>query len=319
VTLVQLEAFVRAARLGTFSAAAIEMGISQPGVSDLIGRLEAELSTKLFHRANKQLVLTFAGEQLLPFAEQSTVSAEQGARVVKAMMTLGGGTATFGLLRNADFYLGTNLAQQFHTLYPNVRMRLLGQNSAETASSVASGNLEAGLVTLPVDDADLDVVPLVRDEVCFVSAVADRCAAPMTIRAFSETPLVLYDAHYADTDPARRQLAGRARIAGVRILPLIEVEYLSSALALVSEGIGDTIVCRAAMASAVFPENLRFASFEEPLFDTIALIKRRGQLLSPATREMARLAHSALMAYQQSPQGTAEILPTAGETDAFFF
>lgn len=78
------------------------------------------------------------------------------------------GTATFGVLRNADFYLGSNLAKRFHALYPDERIRLVGQNSAETASDVASGFLEAGLVTLPVDDTELDVVPLVRDEVLFV-------------------------------------------------------------------------------------------------------------------------------------------------------
>ncbi|KPX25645.1 hypothetical protein ALO72_200247 [Pseudomonas syringae pv. delphinii] len=44
------------------------------------------------------------------------------------MMSLGGGTASFGLLRNADFYLGTNLAKNFHNLYPDVRIRLVGQN-----------------------------------------------------------------------------------------------------------------------------------------------------------------------------------------------
>ncbi|WP_439671717.1 LysR family transcriptional regulator [Cupriavidus necator] len=319
MTLVQLEAFIRAARLGTFSAAAAEMGISQPGVSDLVGRLEAELSTKLFYRANKQLVLTVAGEQLLPFAEQSTVSAEQGERAVKAMMSLGGGTATFGLLRNADFYLSTNLAKQFHALYPNVRIRLIGQNSAETATDVASGYLEAGLVTLPVDDTDLDVVPLVRDEVCFVSADTEHCAKPVSIQDLSEARLVFYDAHYADTDPARRQIIDRARVAGIRISPMIEVEYLTSALALVSEGIGDTIACRAAIASDRFPPSLFHVSFKDPLYDTLALVKRRGQLLSPATREMARLAHDALMAYQRSAKGTAEILPTASATDSFFF
>lgn len=319
MTLVQLEAFVLSVRLGTFTAAATAMGISQPGVSDLVGRLEAELSVKLFQRANKQLALTPAGRQLLPFAEQATVSAQQGMHAVKAMMTLDGGTATFGLLRNADFYLGANLAKQFHALYPNVRIRLVGQNSAETAASVASGDLEAGLVTLPVDDAGLDVVPLVRDEVCFVSADGKKCAAPASISTLSETPLVLYDAHYGDMDPARRQITDRARIAGVRVAAMIEVEYLSSALALVSEGIGSTIACRAAIASDVFPAALSHASFEEPLFDTLALIKRRGQLLSPATREMARLAYAALMFYQKSSRGTAEILASASATDAFFF
>lgn len=319
MTLVQLEAFVLSARLKTFSAAAQQMGITQPAVSDLVARLEAELNTKLFRRTKRSVIITAAGEQLFPFAEQSMTSAMQGVQAVKSMMSLGGGTATFGLLRNADFYLGTNLAKRFHALYPDVHIRLIGQNSAETAADVASGYLEAGLVTLPIDDAELDVVPLARDEVLYVSADQKRGRKPPGIYDLSEVPLVLYDAHYALTDPARRQLNDRARVAGVKLNPLIEVEYLATALALVAEGIGDTIACRAALKSDGYPANLYSTPFAEPLYDTLALVKRRGQLLSPATRELARLAHESLIAFQRSDAGTTELLPSATDTTSFFF
>ncbi len=55
------------------------------------------------------------------------------------------------------------------------------------------------------------------------------------------------------------------------------------------------------------------------MYDTLALIKRRGQLLSPATRELARLAHESLIAYQSSRAGTTELLPSATKTAPFFF
>ncbi len=319
MTLVQLEAFVLSAKFKTFSAAAQQMGITQPAVSDLVARLEAELNTKLFRRTKRSVIITAAGEQLFPFAEQSITSAAQGTLAVKSMMSLGGGTATFGLLRNADFYLGTNLTKRFHALYPDVHIRLIGQNSAETAADVASGYLEAGLVTLPIDDAELDVVPLARDEVLYVSADAVRGSNPPSIYELSEVPLVLYDAHYALTDPARRQLNERARVAGIRLNPIIEVEYLATALALVSEGIGDSIVCRAAVKTEAYPASLYNTPFAAPLYDTLALVKRRGQLLSPATRELARLAHESLIAFQSSEAGTTELLPSATKTASFFF
>ncbi|MFB9959872.1 LysR family transcriptional regulator [Agromyces bracchium] len=313
----QLQAFLAAATCGTFTAAAEELGMSQPAISDLIRRLEGELGAKLFVRGSRTLNLTSAGEQLLPHAEQAVASAALGAQAVRLQVELGGGTATFGLLRNADFYLNADLAKRFRTRYPNVRVRLVGQNSAETASNIANGVLEAGLVTLPIDDTGMDVLPIARDEVVFVTSDGSRARRRISIGAFAAGPLVLYDAHYATTDPARRQLNDRAQLVGERIDPVVEVEYLTTALSLVEEGFGDSIVCRAATKSTIMPDDLYTASFEEPMFDTLAFVKRRGQVLSPATRELVRLAWDALCAYQDTPHGTAEILVEPEDVQSF--
>ncbi|MGX1799274.1 LysR family transcriptional regulator substrate-binding protein, partial [Streptomyces albidoflavus] len=175
-----------------------------------------------------------------------------------------------------------------------VRVRRVGQNSAETASAVAAGVLEAGLVVLPIDDEGLAVTPLLRDEVHYVSADEERTREPVTIEALAAAPLVLYDAHYGWKDPTRRQLAERAQLAGVGIDPLIELEHVEAALKLAAAGVGDTIASRAVIASPTFPAGLRTAPFAEPLYDTIALVRRRGHPLSRATRELARLAEDTL-------------------------
>lgn len=317
MTLAQLEAFVAAATGQTFTAAAVELGMSQPAVSDLIRRLETEFGVPLFNRSSRVLLLTSAGEELLPYAEQTISSAKQGTEAVNALLSLGGGTATFGLLRNAEFYIQQDLAKRFRQKHPNVRIRLVGQNSAETVSDVVAGHLEAGLVTLPIEEDNLDVLPLARDEVVYVSAVSERVQAPPTIEAICNAPLILYDAHYARTDPARKQLSARARLQGLRLNAGIEVEYLSAALSLAADGFGDTIACRASLESEVYPLGLHAVSLAEPMFDTLALIKRHGQLLSPATKEMARLAHSALIDHQNSDHGTAEILDGGHDIEAF--
>lgn len=294
MTLNQLRAFVEAERLGSFTAAAAALDMAQASASELVRRLEEELDAALFVRGSRRLSLTAAGQELLPFAQESLRSADGGVRAVRSLGSLGGGTATFGVLRNADYYLMADLAQTFHAQYPSVRIRLVGQNSAETGAAVAAGRIEAGLVVLPIDDEGLSIRPLMRDEVFFVTADPDRAKAPVTIEAFAAAPVVLYDAHYGWQDPTRRQLAERAQLAGVAIEPVVELEHVEAALHLTASGVGDTIASAAVINSSAFPAGLYTAPFAEPLYDTIALVRRRGHPLSRATRELARLAEDTI-------------------------
>ncbi|MDH2444568.1 LysR family transcriptional regulator [Amnibacterium sp. CER49] len=289
MTLVQLRVFLAAARLGSFTAAAAAMHMAQPSVSEFIRRLEDAYGTVLFVRGGRGLVLTAAGEALLPIAERTVAGADEADRTLRAITSLSGGTASFGLLRNAKYYQLESLVAEFHALHPEVRLRVIGVNSVEVASAVASGEIEAGLVVLPVDDEGLQIQPLRRDEVLYASADPARIAVPPTTSDLAERPLVLYDAHSGWRDPTRRQLADRARLAGVRLDAVAEVEQVESALALVAAGVGDTFVSRA-VAQSTPAQSVGFTPFAEPLHDTIALVQRAGTTLSPATAELLRLA-----------------------------
>lgn len=291
----QLRAFVLAARTGSFTTAASAMGIAQASVSELIRKLEDEHAARLFTRGARRLVLTAAGEALLGHAEQAVAAADEGAQALRSVRSLHGGVATFGLLRNAGYYLLSDLAQRFHDRYPDVRIRLIGLNSVEVAAAVAAGTVEAGLVVLPIDDEGLEVTPLLRDEVYFATADAARAREPLGIADLAASRLILYDAHYGWSDPTRRQLADRAQLAGLKLEPWIEVEHVESALSLAQRGVGDTVVARAVAESPACPENLHTVGFREPVHDTIALVRRQSTALSPATRELARLAQRMIL------------------------
>lgn len=307
MTLNQLRAFAEAARLGSFTAAADAMQVAQASVSELVRRLEEELDAQLFVRGSRRLTLTAAGRELLSYAQQAVHAADGGVQAVRSVGSLGGGTATFGVPRNADYYLLSHLVQTFHLRYPSVRVRLVGQNSAETAAAIQAGEIEAGMLILPIDDEDLDVRPLLRDEVFYVSADPSRTEKPVTMNQFAEATLVLYDAHYGWKDPTRRQLAERAQLAGLRLEPVIEIEHVESALKLVAGSVGDTIASGAVIASDAFPSGLHTAPFAEPLFDTIALAQHRGRPLSNATREFARLAEDTVKDLPVFPQTAADL------------
>ncbi|PSL39124.1 DNA-binding transcriptional LysR family regulator [Labedella gwakjiensis] len=290
MTITQLRAFLLAATLGTFTAAATALGTTQPTVSELVRKLELEAGLDLFVRTGRRLVLTAAGRELLAWAQRVVDGVDGAAQSLGALKGLTGGVASFGVLRNASYYFLSDLAERFHHEHPGVRLRLVGQNSFEVAEGVRSGELEAGLAMLPIPDEGLAVTPLLRDEVLWVSADPARTSEPMQIEAIPAAPLILYDAHYGSHDPTRRQLADRAQLQGVRLDPLIEVENVDAALALVARGIGDTLVSRSIVSSDAFPDGLHVAPFAEPLFDTMALLVRENAALSPVTAELVRMA-----------------------------
>ena len=294
MTLAQLRAFLAAHDAGTFSGAGAQLGISQAGVSELVARLEEEINARLFVRG-RRLVATAAADALLGHAKLSVTAADSGLEAIRAMQSLEGGVCTFGVLRNAAYYDLADLVHRFHEHYPGVRVRLVGLNSAVVAESIASGELEAGLIVLPVTDTNLKLRPLLRDEVFFASATREAIG-PVTIEEFVRSKLILYDAYAGWADPTRRQLLERASLRGLPITPVIEVEHVETALSLVALGSGDTLVANAIASGPAFPAAIRTYPFEPPLYDTLAIATPAAVSLSPATERIVQLVEATLSA-----------------------
>jgi DNA-binding transcriptional LysR family regulator len=141
-------------------------------------------------------------------------------------------------------------------------------------------------VLLPIDADKVEVRPIVRDEVLYVSADPERTRQPASIERLAATPLVFYDAESADDDPIRRQLAERAQALGVRLQPKVEVEMKDMALRLVAAGVGDTYLPSAYTHASYYPAGLTKAPFRPALYDTFAIVTRPGARLSGGVREL---------------------------------
>lgn len=297
MTLAQLRAFLVSTRTGSFSAAAAELDLAQASVSELVRRLEQHYGLILFARGGRRLTPTSAGEMLRPIAEQAVAAFDNAGASLHAFAGLTGGTATFGVMRNAEYYLLPDLARRFHEQYPGVQIRLIGQNSLDVAKAVTTGELEAGVVVLPVDTVGLDVRTLLRDEVVIVTRDPQRYGSTVDYPVLAQAPLIMYDAHYGSDEPTRRQIVECAQVHGVQLSPIIEVEHITSALRLVAQGVGDTFVSRAVTAASEFPAGLHLIPFTEPVYDTVASIARDAGILSPASRALLQLAEEMLLAH----------------------
>ncbi len=287
MTLQQLIYFRTAAEFGSFNAAARHLHCTQPAVSEQVRRLEQELGVSLFARAGRGLTLTNAGRRFLGHAERVTAAAEDAATAVGRRA--GREQVTMGTFRNAPYYDIDVLADLYCSRHPEGRLRLQGRNSFDVARAVQDGELDVGLVVLPVDDSLLDVRSLFHDDVLYISSDHGLTQTPVEIEQLTESPLILYDASYGFNDPTRRQLAARAQAKDLLLEPRIEVEHVETALQLVARGLGSTIAARSVLLGTGLASTLSAVTFAEPFRDFFAIATRRGVRVSPATASLVGL------------------------------
>ncbi|CCH76835.1 Transcriptional regulator, LysR family [Nostocoides japonicum T1-X7] len=316
-TLRQLSYFLSSVEHGSFSAAAEHEHVAQPSLSEQIRRLERALGATLFVRTNRSLRLTDVGRLLVPLAEATLRSADLVAATAREATTLTGGLVSFGTFSSAHRYLLTPLITEFHERYPDVRIQIVGLNSSEVARAVRAGDLEAGLVQLPVDTQGLVVGrTLLVDTVVYVSADARRTQRPVTIEDLARADLVLSEARWRADDPLRRSIAERARAAGVVVEPFVEVEVQSAAMELAANGVGDTLVSYLVARSHESANRVTWATLDPPFEERFAFVTRAGGGLSPATRQFMVLARRHISALQEDAlRARAKHATGTGPTD----
>jgi DNA-binding transcriptional LysR family regulator len=286
LSLQQIRCFCAALELGSFTAAAEALRVSQPAVAEQVRKLEQTLGADLFVRAGRGVVPTDAGRAFAEHATRSLRAVEDAADSVGELTALRSGTVAVGIFGEPSAWRVDELVAAFLGRHPEVSVRLVGRNSSAIVERVRRGELEAGVVLLPIDDDKLDVRPFVRDEVLYLSASPERTRQPATTQQLAATPLVFYDAESGDKDPIRRQLAERAQALGVHLRPKVEVELKDIALRLVAAGIGDTYLPSAYTHAPYYPQGLSRSSFSPALYDTFATITRPGARLSPGVRAL---------------------------------
>jgi DNA-binding transcriptional LysR family regulator len=283
ISLQQIRCVLATVRTGSFTGAAELLDVSQPAVAEQVRNLEHLLGTDLFVRAGRGVRLTEGGSAFAERARGVIHALDDAVESVTAVRALRGGTLAFGLFSTPEAYGIDRLASAFARRYPGIGLRLVGQNSSAAADRVRVGELEAALVTLPIDDQGLDVRPFVRDEVVYVSADPEHTREPARIEVLTHRPLVLYDAESGDRDPLRRQLKERAQELGLELAARVETETMVIALRLVADRVGDTYVPRAHTLASYFPRSLTTAPFDPVVYETFAIVVRRGTRPSPAT------------------------------------
>ncbi|MBT9550612.1 MAG: LysR family transcriptional regulator [Hydrogenophaga sp.] len=301
----QLQAFVHASQCGSFSAAADLMGVSQPALSQLIRQMEDELGLPLFHRTTRRISLTVAGREILGKAQRTVRQMEDLSRHAEDLHAGLQGTLTIAVIASVACSLFPLVLAQFDRLCPGVALVFQEEPASLLLERVRHGDVELGWGLYPTAHEELVFEPLGRDQM--VAAIhADHPLAlreSVTWRALRQHKVIS-----ASRQSGVRIYSDRAaQAAGVEIRPSYQTGSLSTAIALVRNGVG----CAVLPALALDGMNLSdivVRPMEKPgVWREIGLVQRRGWPLSPSASLFAGLIRQV-----SRPTGRTEVPVTQG-------
>ena len=125
VNLRQLEYFVAIAEHGSLTAAAEELLVSQPSLSQQIRSLERELGGALLERLPRGVRLTAAGQELLPEARSALMHAERARRSVRRALELEAGQLEVAVTTSAALGILPNVLRDWQRRHPEIEVSLL--------------------------------------------------------------------------------------------------------------------------------------------------------------------------------------------------
>ncbi|HWM73408.1 MAG TPA: LysR family transcriptional regulator [Nocardioides sp.] len=293
LSLHQLRCFLATYEHGSLTAAAEQLGYAQPSISEQVRALEKTVGMQLFRRVGRGMVPTTVADTLRPHAERTLAEAAEALRVARSVSALETGTIRFGMFGSARLYTSTALVVEVLRRHPGVRVELVGQNSSDVLEDIRRGRIEAALIALPqVTSEGIEVTPVARDELVYVSADPDRVRGPMSAARIGQAQLVMAETTWRDVDSTRVVLRQMLHAAGQNPRTRIEVEDIETAIELVGAGLADSVVPRAA-AEKLLPQlapKAGMASLRPRQYDIIGIVHRSGANLSVAARLMIEIA-----------------------------
>ena len=165
--LFQMETFLAVAEERSFSRAAARLHRTQPAVSQVIGKLEAELGEVLFERAARDGSLTDAGEVLREYAQKLlNLRSEAGAALVE-LRSLHRGRLNLAANEYTCLYL-LPLLDRFRRENPRIKVAVQRALGSRIADEVLMHSVELGVVSFRPEDPQVQSVVVYRDELAFV-------------------------------------------------------------------------------------------------------------------------------------------------------
>jgi LysR family hydrogen peroxide-inducible transcriptional activator len=159
----QLRYFVAVAQSASFSRAAERCAVSQPSLSQQIGKLERQLNQRLFDRLGRRVVLTDAGRLLLDRAASILAAVDDAERWLRDADNLEGGQLTVGAIPTISPYLLPPTLERFGKRHPQVEVTVHEDVTRQLLAAILVGDIDLALVALPIEDARLQAEALLTE------------------------------------------------------------------------------------------------------------------------------------------------------------
>ncbi|MBY4592240.1 MULTISPECIES: LysR family transcriptional regulator [Rhizobium] len=155
--LAELDAVLAIARIGSFRAAALDLGISTTALSNSIGKLEQRLGIRLFNRTTRSVSLTDAGRTFVERVGPAVTDIRDAMQAAQSLQEVPTGTLRINAFATAAREVMEPLILSFLQRYPQVHVDLVTEG--RIVDIVAAG-FDLGLRPADLVPADMIAVPL---------------------------------------------------------------------------------------------------------------------------------------------------------------
>lgn len=156
--------FIEVAKYKSFTEASKSLHLAQSTLSKVVKSLEEELNVELIDRSAKKIELTDAGEIVLAEGEVIMESINDLSIHLYDLMNLKKGKIKIGIPPIIGFLFFPKIIKGFNNLYPDIKIKISEDHSNKVKQEVRDGILDFGVVMLPADEKEFDVIPFVNEE-----------------------------------------------------------------------------------------------------------------------------------------------------------
>jgi DNA-binding transcriptional LysR family regulator len=289
VDLRQLEILQAIAETGSFTACGRKLNVSQSAISRQILLLEEELGEPLFLRVGRQVRMTPAAESLVQLGQrvfqdvrETVGSITDRTRELRGTLRLSGGMTVC-------MYVFPSLLKQLRRAHPNLDVRLTVATAGRSLQEIRGGRVDAGLLTLPVEESDLVTVPVLREELMLITTPTHPLARRRRVapQDLGKQPFI----HFELGSATRRVIDQFFATEKLEPPIVMDTENVEIIKAMVKTGLGIGIVPYQAIAREV-----RAGQFFVARIDGHELVRETGWVYARANR-VPRMIHELLAAF----------------------
>ena len=264
-TLSQLRTFVTIAENKHFGTAATKLSISQPSLSQALVALEHGLGVQLIERSTRRVIVTPAGEELLPFAKATLDAADAFlARSRGANGTLIG-PLTIGIIPTIAPYILAGLLTALNEQYPDLEPRIVEDQTRHLVQMLRDGQIDVALMALPSEASGVIDLPLYREDFVVVVPAGHEFAGrdDLGLDCLQDLDLLLLDDGHCLHD----QIVDLCRSADINPTEatnaVTRASSLTTIMQLVAGGLGSTLVPLSAVSTETTRPGLAVSRFDD--------------------------------------------------------
>jgi len=235
-----LDYIVTIADLGNMARAAEQCHVSQSTLSIQLKKLEAYLGVAIFERNNKRLTVTGAGKQILEVARGIVQESHRLRDIAKTYHDPLAVTFRLGVFPTLAPYYLPKIMPAVSAAFPRLVPQLVEEKSPVLIEKLLSGEIDAALLSLPVNENNLTSAYLFDDPfllACHLGHPLAKRKSVTTADISGETLLLLDDGHCL-----RNQALELCHVAHAKENGEFRATSLETLRHMVGAGVGITLV-----------------------------------------------------------------------------